>query len=46
MPGPLCFWRIEFPEKYRNAIVKAAELCTVKKVIEHPPEFLITATMP
>lgn len=32
-----------FPEKYRNAIVKAAELCTVKKVIADPPEFLITA---
>jgi ribosomal protein S12 methylthiotransferase accessory factor len=34
-----------FPEKYRNAIVKAAELCTVKKVISDPPEFEITATM-
>jgi len=32
-----------FPEKYRNAIVKAAELCTVKKVITDPPEFVITA---
>ena len=35
-----------FPEKYRNAIVKAAELCTVKKVIMDPPEFVITAYMP
>lgn len=35
-----------FPEKYRNAIVKAAELCTVKKVISDPPEFVITANMP
>ena len=35
-----------FPEKYRNAIVKAAELCTVKKVIADPPEFLITARLP
>jgi putative redox protein len=35
-----------FPEKYRNAIVKAAELCTVKKVIMDPPEFVITARMP
>ena len=35
-----------FPEKYRNAIVKAAELCTVKKVIMDPPEFVITANMP
>ena len=35
-----------FPEKYRNAVVKTAELCTVKKVITDPPEFLITASMP
>ena len=35
-----------FPEKYRNAIVKAAELCAVKKVIMDPPEFEITAKMP
>lgn len=35
-----------FPEKYRNAIVKTAELCTVKKAIMHPPEFVITARMP
>ena len=35
-----------FPEKYRNAVVKTAELCTVKKVITDPPEFIITATMP
>jgi len=32
-----------FPEKYRNAIVKAAELCTVKKVLMDPPEFEINA---
>jgi len=35
-----------FPEKYRNAIVKTAELCTVKKVIMDPPEFVITAGVP
>jgi putative redox protein len=35
-----------FPEKYRNAIVKTAELCTVKKVILDPPEFVITAHIP
>ena len=34
-----------FPEKYRNAIVKTAELCTVKKAIMNPPEFVITARM-
>jgi ribosomal protein S12 methylthiotransferase accessory factor len=35
-----------FPEKYRNAIVKTAELCTVIKVIMDPQEFVITAHMP
>ncbi len=32
-----------FPEKYRNAIVKTAGLCSVKKVIMDPPKFEITA---
>lgn len=32
-----------FPEKYRNAIVKTAGLCTVKKVLADPPEFVINA---
>ncbi len=32
-----------FPEKYRNAIIKTAGLCSVKKVIMDPPEFEITA---
>jgi putative redox protein len=31
----------EFPERYRKAIVKAAELCSVKKAIMHPPEFVV-----
>jgi putative redox protein len=35
-----------FPEKYRNAIVKTAELCTVKKVISDPPEFVINTIAP
>ncbi len=35
-----------FPEKYRNAIVKAAGLCSVKKALMAPPEFDITARMP
>jgi putative redox protein len=34
-----------FPEKYRNAIVKTAELCTVKKVLMDPPQFEIRARM-
>jgi putative redox protein len=28
-----------FPEKYLPALVKSAELCAVKKVMENPPEF-------
>ena len=32
-----------FPEKYRKAIVKAAELCSVKKAIFDPPEFSVHA---
>lgn len=31
----------EFPERYRKAIVKAAELCSVKKAIMNPPEFFV-----
>lgn len=31
----------EFPERYQKAIVKAAELCSVKKAIMHPPEFAV-----
>lgn len=35
-----------FPEKYRSAIIKAAGLCSVKKAIMDPPEFVITARIP
>ncbi len=31
----------DFPIKYRNAVVKAAEQCTVKKHLESPPQFEI-----
>ncbi len=34
-----------FPEKYLNAVVKAAELCAVKKAIMDPPEFAITTRL-
>jgi len=30
---------VEFPEKYRPALVRAAELCAVKKHMENPPKF-------
>ena len=29
----------DFPEKYRPALVKAADQCKVKKHLEHPPMF-------
>ena len=31
-----------FPEKYRQAVVQAAQLCTVKRHLEKPPTFDIT----
>lgn len=30
-----------FPEKYRSGIVKAMELCTVKRYLNNPPTFTI-----
>jgi putative redox protein len=27
----------DFPEKYRSAVVNAANVCAVKKALEHPP---------
>lgn len=33
-----------FPEKYKGAIVKSMDLCTVKKHLQTPPEFEITTT--
>jgi ribosomal protein S12 methylthiotransferase accessory factor len=34
--------RDDFPEKYRSAIIRAVELCAVKKHIETPPQFNVT----
>jgi ribosomal protein S12 methylthiotransferase accessory factor len=31
-----------FPEKYRDSLIRSAELCKVKKHIEMPPKFTIT----
>jgi len=28
----------EFPQKYKNAVLKVASLCTVKKHLENPPK--------
>jgi putative redox protein len=32
----------EFPEKYRASLINSAELCAVKKHLEHPPKFEVT----
>jgi putative redox protein len=32
-----------FPEKYKHAVISAANLCAVKKHIMNPPEFVVTA---
>ncbi|MBD3289144.1 osmotically inducible protein OsmC [candidate division KSB1 bacterium] len=31
----------DFPEKYKDAVIRSAELCAVKKHIQDPPEFNI-----
>jgi ribosomal protein S12 methylthiotransferase accessory factor len=33
----------DFPDKYRDAVVRAAEQCTVKKHLERPPSINVTA---
>jgi uncharacterized OsmC-like protein len=30
-----------FPEKYREAVMRVAELCAVRRAIEHPPQFSV-----
>jgi len=35
----------EFPEKYRAAVIKAADQCTVKKHLLHPPVIEISTTV-
>ena len=34
-----------FPEKYHDALVRAANQCAVKKHLEHPPEFDVRTTV-
>jgi ribosomal protein S12 methylthiotransferase accessory factor len=31
-----------FPQKYYDSLVRSAELCAVKKHLEHPPSFEVT----
>ncbi len=33
----------DFPEKYRDAVVRAAEQCAVKKHLETPPAIVVSA---
>ena len=35
----------EFPEQYKEAVIRSAELCAVKKHLQQPPEFSITTTV-
>jgi putative redox protein len=35
----------DFPEKYRPALVRAAEKCAVKKHLEHPPVFEVATAL-
>ena len=35
----------DFPEKYRDAVVRTAEGCTVKRALKSPPAFETTATI-
>ena len=35
----------DFPEKYKNAAVKAAKLCSVAKHLENPPEIEVTSSI-
>jgi putative redox protein len=32
----------DFPDKYRDSLIRSAELCAVKKHLERPPKFDIT----
>jgi putative redox protein len=34
-----------FPEKYRDSLIRSAELCAVKKTLEKPPRFDITTAV-
>lgn len=35
----------DFPEKYRDAVVRAAEQCAVKRALENPPAFETSTTI-
>lgn len=33
-----------FPAKYRKAVIRAAQMCTLKRTLANPPEIIVTAT--
>lgn len=35
----------DFPEKYQDAVIRAADQCAVKKHLEHPPEIMVRANI-
>jgi len=35
---------VDFPEKYRSAVINAADLCAVKKTLVTPPDFEVKTT--
>jgi putative redox protein len=35
----------DFPEKYRDAVIRSAEQCAVKKHLERPPSFVIATSI-
>lgn len=36
----------DFPERYKPAVIRAAEMCKVKKTLENPPAFEISTSTP
>jgi len=34
-----------FPKKYKSAVIRAAELCTVKRSFAQPPNFIVEAAI-
>jgi hypothetical protein len=35
----------DFPEKYKTAVIRAADQCAVKKHLENPPTFEVTTSI-
>ena len=33
----------DFPKKYRQAVIRAAQMCTVKRTLAKPPEIVVNA---